>query len=270
MCNPHHEWVLETPGFSSLLCPDLPAEPDLAGPSSSPLVLAEGLWSTGPRRPAGGALLDSAASCVAFVSVLPSYCSTDPGYARPHSHRPRPRERVPRRRAPGLHRLQTGTGFPRPAEQRPRPGGFQPEAVRERAAAGRWNAAARRGCRGRLRGGTQRSAELPWRGEGLGSAAQHQFQAAALQASVIQTAVEITPRPHALRPARLGRGERRLRQGSRRSAGWRIQSCGKKPSISKPVASSFGHADKVLTQQRRGARMFSCLRNLESLRRDFP
>jgi len=50
-----------------------------------------------------------------------------------------------------------------------------------------------------LRGGTQRSAELPWRGEGLGSAAQHQFQAAALQASVIQTAVEITPRPHALR-----------------------------------------------------------------------
>jgi len=71
-------------------------------------------------------------------------------------------------------------------------------------------------------------------------------------------------------PARLGRGERRLRQGSRRSAGWRIQSCGKKPSISKPVASSFGHADKVLTQQRRGARMFSCLRNLESLRRDFP
>lgn len=33
---------------------------------------------------AGGALLASSASCVAFVSVLPSYCSTAAGYARPH------------------------------------------------------------------------------------------------------------------------------------------------------------------------------------------
>lgn len=77
---------------------------------------------------AGGALLVSTASCVAFVSVLPSYCSTAPDYARPHSHRPRPRPRE--RMLPagtGVHRIQTGTCFPRGTKGRPQPSGFQTE-----------------------------------------------------------------------------------------------------------------------------------------------
>lgn len=48
-------------------------------------------------------------------------------------------------------------------------------------------------------------------------------------------------------------------QDSRLRAGWRIYSCRTKSSISKPVASSFGHANKVLTRRQLEALMYSCL-----------